>query len=338
MPNTGADSRPPESVVHVAVAAIFDERGRVLIARRPKHVHQGGLWEFPGGKVETGETVRAALDRELSEELGIVDVQQARPLIRVRYDYPGKPVLLDVWRVDSFSGEALSIAETGREGQPLVWVQPHELSGYDFPAANIPIMTAVQLPDCYLVTPNPGDDLPAFLAQLNTCLRDGIRLVQLRAKMLSDDDYLMLARQCQALCGRYDAALMLNADPGFVAEVGAAGVHLDSGRLESLVGRPDVKWVSASCHSSGQLRQAEKLGADFVMLSPVAATASHADIVPLGWGQFQILADLAHCPVYALGGMTPTDRQEAFVYGAQGVAAIRALWDVQERACKNFSV
>ena len=327
MPNIGADSGPPESVVHVAAAAIFDEYGRVLIARRPMHVHQGGLWEFPGGKVEAGETVRRALARELHEELGI-DVQQARPLIRVRHDYPDKSVLLDVWRVDSFGGEALSVARKGREGQPLVWAQSHELSGYDFPAANIPIVTAIQLPDYYLVTPDSDDDFPAFLAQLETRLRDGIRLVQLRAKTLSDIDYLALAKQCQSLCGQHDAALMLNADPGLVAEVGAAGVHLDSGRLASLSERPDVKWVSASCHSPEQLRQAEKLGADFVMLSPVAATASHPDIVPLGWEQFQVLADLAHCPVYALGGMTSADLQQAFVHGAQGVAAIRALWDV----------
>ncbi|MCF6337345.1 MAG: Nudix family hydrolase [Gammaproteobacteria bacterium] len=331
MLNTGADSRPPESVLHVAVAAIFDERGRVLIARRPTHVHQGGLWEFPGGKVEPGETVREALARELREELGL-DVQQARPLIRIRHDYPDKSVLLDVWRVDNFGSEtlsvALSIAKKGREGQPLLWVQPHELSDYDFPAANIPIVTAIQLPDYYLVTPNPDDDSPVFLTQLETRLRDGIRLVQLRAKTLSETDYLALAKQCQGLCEQHDAALMLNADPGLVAEVGAAGVHLDSGRLESLSERPDVKWVSASCHSPEQLLQAEKLGADFVMLSPVAATASHPDIVPLGWEQFQVLADLAHCPVYALGGMTPADLQQAFAHGAQGVAAIRALWDV----------
>ncbi len=325
MLNTGADSQPPESVVHVAAAAIFDESGRVLIAQRPVHVHQGDLWEFPGGKVEAGETVREALARELHEELGI-DVQQARPLIRVRHDYSDKSVLLDVWRVDGFGGEALS--EKGREGQPLAWVQPHELSGYDFPAANIPIVTAVQLPDYYLVTPNPGDDSPTFLAQLETRLRDGIRLVQLRAKTLSGADYLALAKQCQALCERHGAVLMLNADPGLVVEVGAVGVHLDSGRLESLSERPDVKWVSASCHSPEQLRQAEKLGADFVMLSPVSATASHPEIVPLGWEQFQVLADLAHCPVYALGGMTPADLQQAFVHGAQGVAAIRALWDI----------
>ena len=307
-------------VVQVVAAAVFDDAGRVLITRRANDAHQGGLWEFPGGKVEAGETAHDALIRELREELGI-EVQRARPLIRVSHDYSDKSVLLDVWRVGDFSGEA-----HGREGQPLTWVQPQTLSDYDFPAANISIVTAVQLPDCYLITPTPGDDLSDFLSQLESRLHDGIRLVQLRAKTLSETDYLTLAKQCQYLCEQHDADLMLNADPALVTEVGAAGVHLDSGRLESSSERPDVKWVSASCHSLEQLQQAEKLGVDFVMLSPVAATASHPDIVPLGWEQFQALAELAHCPVYALGGMTSADLQQAFAHGAQGVAAIRALW------------
>jgi len=311
-----------QDVVHVAAATVFDEQGRVLIARRSQHVHQGGLWEFPGGKVEADETVREALARELYEELGI-NVQQARPLIRVRHDYPDKSVLLDVWRVDGFSGEA-----HGREGQPLTWTQPCDLSDYEFPAANRPIVRAVQLPNFYLITPNPGDDIPGFLQQLEKRLVDGIRLVQLRAKSLPEADYILLAKQCLQLCEKHRATLMLNAAPGVVETVGAHGVHLDSGWLASLSDRPIVKWLSASCHSLEQLQQAEKLGADFVMLSPVAATASHPDTEPLGWQRFQALTELAHCPVYALGGMRPTDLPQAFAHGGQGVAAIRALWDV----------
>lgn len=313
-------------MVQVAAAAIFDDEGRVLITRRADDAHQGGLWEFPGGKLEVGESVSEALARELHEEIGI-ELQSARPLIRVRHDYPDKSVLLDVWRVDAFSGKA-----HGREGQAFKWVRPSELSNYDFPAANIPIITAVNLPDRYLVTPDPGDDLAAFLAQLEGRLQDGIRLVQLRAKSLSGDAYTNLARQCVDLCRRYDVHLMLNADPAVVEEVGAQGVHLDSGRLKSLQQRPfgkdgpNAKWVSASCHSLQQLEQAAKLGVDFAMLSPVAATASHPDTAPLGWSKFQALTDQVSFPVYALGGMTSGDLEQAFARGAQGVAAIRALW------------
>jgi 8-oxo-dGTP diphosphatase len=308
-------------VVHVAAAAVFNSQGQVLITRRAEHQHQGGLWEFPGGKVETNESVRDALSRELHEEIGI-DVQQARPLIRVRHDYPDKSVLLDVWRVDAFSGEA-----HGREGQPLAWVQPADLANYDFPAANDPIARAVQLPEFFLITPNPDNDIAAFLTQLEKRLRDGIRLVQLRAKSMPEVDYIALAKKSLALCEKHNALLMLNADPTVAVTVGAHGVHLDSGRLQSLSARPNVKWVSASCHSLEQLQQAEKLGADFMLLSPVAATASHPDTVPLGWQRFAELTEQVSCPVYALGGMTPSDLQLAFEHGGQGVAAIRALWE-----------
>lgn len=339
MPNIGPDSQVVEAVsgatvVHVAAAAIFDAAGRVLIARRPNHLHQGGLWEFPGGKVEAGESVSTALLRELNEELGI-EVQTARPLIRVRHDYPDKSVLLDVWRVDAFTGASALNDGKGREGQAVKWVLPIELSEYGFPAANVPIVTAVRLPDRYLVTPDPGENVSAFLTQLENRLRDGVRLVQLRAKSLPAKAYVSLARQCLQLCEKYSAYLMLNADPAVVTEVGAHGVHLDSERLKSLDAHPfqpfsknntRVKWVSASCHSQQQLDQAKELGADFVMVSPVAATASHPETKPLGWAQFQALTELASCPVFALGGMTTDDLDQAFAHGAQGVAAIRALW------------
>jgi 8-oxo-dGTP diphosphatase len=329
MPNIEVNSSP---LAQVAVAAIFDAKGRVLIARRAQHAHQGGLWEFPGGKVEDGESVRQALARELHEELGIV-FTQARPLIKVRHAYPDKTVLLDVWRLD-ISDETLLSATTGREGQPLVWVLPASLGDYTFPAANKAIVRALQLPPFYLITPSPSEDIPAFLQQLEKRLSDGIRLVQLRAKALSADDYLDLAQRCQALCVQYDARLMLNAAPELVAYVGAQGVHLDSSRLAALGENPFAqqaapqKWLSASCHSLEQLAQAKQLGADFVMLSPVAATASHPGDEPLGWPQFQALAEQAHCPVYALGGMTPEHLVQAYEQGGQGVAAIRALWDV----------
>lgn len=341
MPNTGPDRKANSSVVHVAAAAIFNGRGEVLIARRPEHVHQGGLWEFPGGKVEDGESVREALWRELHEEIGI-EVQQARPLIRVRHDYGDKSVLLDVWRVDSFTNAAQLAGGQrhegkGREGQPVKWVLPGDLADYDFPAANGPIITAVNLPDRYLITPDPGDDLPAFLAQLERRLRDGVRLVQLRAKSLDTEQYVALAHQCAELCRQHDAYLMLNADPALVTEVGAQGVHLDSTRLKMLQERPfdlgesksgpNRKWVSASCHSLEQLQQAAQLGADFVLVSPVAATASHPGEEPLGWERFAALTEQTTGPVYALGGMSAADLEQAFAHGAQGVAAIRALWE-----------
>lgn len=122
-------------IVHVAVGVLIDPlTGAVLVARRPEHVHQGGFWEFPGGKVEVGETVITALQRELREELGI-ELDSAEPLLQVSHAYPEKTVLLDVWRVNAYRGEP-----HGREGQPLAWLKPRDMLKSDFPAADAPII------------------------------------------------------------------------------------------------------------------------------------------------------------------------------------------------------
>jgi 8-oxo-dGTP diphosphatase len=310
------------AVTQVVAAAIVNAEGKLLITRRPEHVHQGGLWEFPGGKLEAGESVWEGLKRELQEEVGI-EVHEARPLIRLRHDYPDKSVLLDVWRVEAFTGQA-----HGAEGQAFVWVSVDDLHHYNFPAANIPIMTALRLPSKYLITPDPGDDWDTFLLALGRSIHAGVSLVQLRAKSLSQDAYADLAQRALAVCRDRGAQLLLNADPALVEEVGAQGVQLTGSRLRALEARPLSRdyWVCASCHTLDDLRHAQAIEADFAMLSPVKATASHPDDEPLGWERFSAMIGQVPFPVYALGGMTATMVAEAQNRGAQGVAAIRALW------------
>lgn len=127
-------------IVHVAVGIIRNPEKQVLIAYRDVQKHQGGLWEFPGGKVETGERVQDALSRELSEELALaVDTGSLRPLLQVEHDYGDKQVLLDIWEVRQYSGNA-----EGKEGQEIRWVPVQELSDYEFPAANLPIVNLLQ--------------------------------------------------------------------------------------------------------------------------------------------------------------------------------------------------
>jgi len=308
--------------IHVAAAAILDGQGRVLISQRPAHVHQGGLWEFPGGKLEFGETAEYALFRELHEELGI-SVEAARPLIRIAHDYPDKAVLLDVWRVDAFAGTVV-----GCEGQAIEWVAIENLGDYRFPAANNPIIKAVSLPDCYLITPEPGADHRRFLRALQQVLAGGISLMQLRAKSLSAADFSALVPAVQQLCRQFGTRLLLNADPALVAGTDAHGVHLGSGRLRGLSVRPlsDDRIVSASCHTLEDIRHAETLGLDFVVVSPVQQTASHPEARPLGFAGLQQLTEQAALPVYALGGMQLSDKDAAFRHGAQGIAAISGLW------------
>ncbi len=187
--------------VHVAAAVIRGEDGRILIARRADSQHQGGLWEFPGGKVESGEDVETALARELREELGI-EVGASRPLIQVSHDYPDKQVLLDVREVTAFSGQP-----HGAEGQPLAWVSPRELPQYSFPEANTPIVAAARLPDRYLITPD-GLETPQLLRGIQKAVADGIRLIQLRAPDMYDPQYRDVAVDAVGLCAG-KAQLML---------------------------------------------------------------------------------------------------------------------------------
>ncbi|WP_217475037.1 Nudix family hydrolase [Stutzerimonas stutzeri] len=311
--------------IHVAAAVIRSAEGLVLIAKRPLDKHQGGLWEFPGGKVEEGEAVEVALARELREELGI-EVTTARPLIQVRHDYPDKHVLLDVWEVLAFSGEP-----HGAEGQPLAWVASEQLPTYRFPAANRPIVAAARLPDRYLITPD-GASPRQILNGLTQALDVGIRLVQLRASSLSQADYRALAADTLALCaGR--ARLMLKGPLDWADDFPAAGWHLTSGQLRQHAELdrplPAKRWLAASCHDAEELAMATALGVDFVTLSPVLPTPTHPEASPLGWSRVTELLRGFNQPAFLLGGMTPAHLPAARQAGAQGVAAIRALWPAE---------
>jgi 8-oxo-dGTP diphosphatase len=309
--------------LHVVAAAVVGSRGRVLVARRPDHLHQGGLWEFPGGKLEPGEAVEAGLARELDEELGLKPTLM-RPLIRVHHRYPERDVLLDVWRVEGWLGEP-----HGREGQRVEWVAPEDLPSRAFPAANLPIVSAVRLSDRYLITPEPGPDEDAFLAGIERSLGAGVRLIQLRAKAAAPRRLARLARLCLERCRDAGARLLLNADPELVEALGADGVHLSASRLLACRQRPlGVRhWVAASCHDARELAHACQIGVDFVVLSPVRRTVSHPGLPSLGWHRFWALTEGASVPVYALGGLGAADLPIAWAHGAQGVAGIRGLWE-----------
>ena len=308
--------------LHVAAAVLMGEDGWVLIARRPAHLHGGGLWEFPGGKLEPGERVEAGLARELEEELGLTPLRY-RPLIRVHHHYPGRDILLDVWRVEAWSGEP-----QGREGQPIEWVPPGELVRRRFPEANLPVVSAARLPETYLITPEPGADDEEFLARLEQSLAAGVRLVQLRAPSITLPRFHRLARAALDRCRGAGAWLLLNAPPALLETVPADGVHLSAARLRACGKRPlpRERWVAASCHDPAELAHAHRIGVDFAVLSPVRRTPSHPGAGPLGWLGFWRAAERAVLPVYALGGLAPRDLLSAWAHGAQGVAAIRGLW------------
>jgi 8-oxo-dGTP diphosphatase len=308
--------------IHVMAGAILDDQGRVLVTRRPDHVHQGGLWEFPGGKLEPGETPEQGLARELDEELGI-SVYASRPLIRVRHDYGDRHILLDVRRVAAYAG-----VPQGREGQPLAWLAPDAMDPARFPAADRPIIAALRLPQLLLITGPDPTDPEALVERIDRAVQGGIQLVQLRAHGLDDASYRNLAARAYPICVTAGARLLLNRDPATVGECPRHGLHLRAGLLATLERRPGQtdEWVGASCHNAAELHRAAALGLDYAVLSPVKTTATHPDARPLGWARFRELADPIPLPIYALGGLAPTDLSTAIRHGAQGIAAIRALW------------
>ncbi|HEX7027128.1 MAG TPA: Nudix family hydrolase [Gammaproteobacteria bacterium] len=318
--------------IEVAVGVVLERSTtegarRVLLARRPEHSHQGGKWEFPGGKREPSESIVEALGRELKEELDIT-VLACEPLIRVRHEYPEKTVLLDVWTVTRFKG-----TPHGREGQPVLWKAVAELDPVDFPPANRAIIQALRLPDRCLITPDAYDyRFGEFIDQVETVLRTGVRLLQFRSHAMPRPDYFKLAREVSAVAADYRADCILNAPfawwPDLIKEgIPLSGFHLTSGTLREVDRLPEgMGMISAACHTGADIKLANRLGLDFVYLSPVKPTASHAGAGVLGWDNFKALVEQAAMPVYALGGLTPADIPDARRAGAQGIAAIRGLW------------
>ena len=203
-------------------AVIRRADGRILIARRADNAHQGGLWEFPGGKLESGEARLAGLIRELQEELGI-QVTQARPLIDIRHDYPDKSIRLDVWLISGFTGQA-----HGAEGQPVRWVSAEQLSGFDFPEANRPIIMAAQLPECYLITPD-GIDPATLDSDLGQFEPRGNGMIQLRQPSLPPEQYHALATAVLAEHADKATWILKGSQP-----VQGHGWHLTSPQLRQL--------------------------------------------------------------------------------------------------------
>ncbi len=304
--------------IPVAVGVIKNPSGQILISLRDKSLHQGGLWEFPGGKVEASETTEQALARELKEELDIA-VQAVSPLITINHRYRDLSVQLRVFTVDRYAGEP-----KGCEGQPIQWVAPDDLMALPFPAANQPIITAARLPHYYAILDDADPTL--LFVNLKTFLNQGIKLIQARLKTLSVEAVELFLDQAYPLCKTHKARLLLNSSAANAGIYEADGLHLTSADLMACRQRPtNAQWLAASCHNLEELLHAQMIGVDFVALAPVLPTPTHPEAKALGWDQFAELTSKINMPVYALGGMSKSDLSAARKAGGQGIAAIRAF-------------
>lgn len=318
--------------VHVAVAVIRDDHGRVLIARRPNDKHMGGYWEFPGGKVENNESVFEALLREIQEEVNLT-IAVGKPLIQIPWQYPKKRVLLDVFECPVVSGEA-----RGCEDQEIKWLHVDELGTYAFPPANKGIFNALRLPDKLLIT-GAADSEQAFLKKLDRAVENDIHLIQLRdLPFLNNSIDTTAVEFLEKLEQRY---AHLDRTPVFLLNVPLEAarkfclkyLHLKSRYLTEAsldenfkTDLKDFSLVSASVHNEEELELANQFNLDFILASPVQATNSHPGVKALGWDGLEQLVQRANMPVYALGGLAEEDLTRAKSIGAHGIAAISAFW------------
>ncbi len=313
-------------VVNVAVAIIQQANHQFLMASRPNGKGWAGWWEFPGGKIEADETPEQALSRELQEELGIVPTKTQAWLTR-HFDYPAthdslaKTVKLHFYFVTQWQGDL-----TPLEGQLLSWQNPANITVSPILPANAPIMQALALPADYAISNLHEMGEQAFLNALEKQLKQGLKLIQIREKQLSRTDLTQFSAQIIALANTYNAKVLVNGDIALARQLGCAGVHLPSAILMGLSEKPAGLIVAASCHNAVEIAHAEKLGLDFVVVSPVKSTQSHENVAPLGWQNFKQMLAQTIIPVYALGGMTQLDLPQALKCGARGIAMQRAIW------------
>ncbi|MFC4159685.1 Nudix family hydrolase [Chitinimonas lacunae] len=307
-------------ITEVAAGILIRPDGDFLLGSRPEGKPYAGWWEFPGGKLEAGETPYEALVRELREEMGI-EVEAATPWLVQRFVYPHATVKLHFFLVSQWRGEPHP-----HEGQAFVWQTAGATTAEPILPANTPILRGLELPPTLALSNVAELGRQGWLDALEQALAGGLRWFVLREPQLARAEYLDLAAAARTLARRYGARLLVHGDPALVEEVGADGVHLPSRLLAEVKERPQG-WCGASVHDAAQLAQAAELGLDYVMLGPVLPTLSHPDAPTLGWDGFARLVEQGWpLAVYALGGMRPEFVATARGHGGHGVAMLRAAW------------
>ena len=309
-------------IVEVAAAVMLRADGNeFLLAQRPEGKVYAGYWEFPGGKVEPGETVRAALVRELHEELGI-SVTACSPWLTRVFTYPHATVRLNFWRVTAWDGEIGITAPL--EHAAVDWQKcGNSANVAPILPANDPILKALALPTTMAITMAEVEGVERQLERLEEALTNGLRLVQVRDKGWPQAQRLWFAETVTRLAHSHGALVVINDDEEIARRVGADGVQLSAARLAECAARPDFTWVGASCHSVAEIARAGALDFDYALLGPVLPTPTHPESPGIGWQEFANQLAGNTLPVMALGGMKPAMLAEAQGHGAHGIALMR---------------
>jgi 8-oxo-dGTP diphosphatase len=306
----------PNPRVEVVAGVIRRADSKILLSLRHKDAHQGGLWEFPGGKREPNESRFATLKRELHEELGIT-IHRATPLLRLQYEYPTKAVELDTWEVSHWDG-----AESGREGQQIVWVPPSQLHKYSFPAANEPIIRAASLPRILLTrslsAANDAFPVEQFKSRtsagLGNCLQFSAS-VPARSRKVRIIAGVELCREIGTKLLFIDEAI---GERGIVSKTQALNFY-DLGDHHR-----DI-FVGVVCKETHELRRAELNGADFGIVLAQNFDNRRVGLSGIEWTELENLVQRTNIPVYIKGDFDEIDLARAISAGCQGIALHRSF-------------
>lgn len=313
-----ADGDPDADLIEVVAGVLRDDRGRILLSRRPEGKHLAGTWEFPGGKRDADESAADALARELAEELGI-RIAQASPWLSVTHAYPELSVRLRLFTVAAWSGQP-----RGLEGQRLRWVAPQTMGQLEMPAADRPIVRALSLSPLYAIAPEPDavGGVGAVADWVDMALEAGHRLFCLSSRGLDAAALSELGRDIGRRITAAGGTWLLEGSVEQAARAGADGVQLSGDCLRAIDRRPlpADRWLAAACHDAGDLAAAARAGVDFLTLSPLREMASHPGRRTLGWSGFEALCARSPAPAFAAGGVLPEDLGRVRELGGFGVA------------------
>jgi 8-oxo-dGTP diphosphatase len=300
-----------------------------LLACRPEGKVYAGYWEFPGGKLEIGETAFQALVRELQEEMGIT-VTAATPWLHKQFVYPHATVHLNFWRVTAWEGEigiTAPLEHSAVDWLPLTGALQAEQHLSPILPANGPILKGLALPTRLLITHAEQVGVTHELNRLSSHIKEhgNNGLLHIRDRGLPKRaDFVS---QAAAIAKAAGMLVVLNvsseAELAMAKTMPVDGVHLTSQFLAEVTQRPDVAWVGASCHQTTEIGKAGELELDYAVLGPVLPTQTHPEAVPLGWAEFSKRIHDNRLPVFALGGMQSDQMEIAWAHGAHGVALMR---------------
>lgn len=324
--------------MRVVVAVCRNELGEILLAQRAAKAHLGGTWEFPGGKVEVGESDVAALARELQEEIGLDLPRSAaalfQPMLTRQFNYPDRSLTIVAYTLALNAAQCALLQ--GREGQELRWEKPEAIALLPTPAANAPLIAALSWPSCWHITPNIAfNDAVSERFVLDwvaerCVLSEVSHGLVLRLPQWPIAAYVVLAKRALALTEAVGLPLVLHGDVRACAEIDAFGFHASAVQalqwqqqgLRKADVLPTGYCLAVATHDADELALAQAVAADWAWLSPVSPTPSHPDVASLGWAAWAALAQATTLPVYALGGLSQSQVAQARGYGGVGVAGI----------------